>query len=562
MDGGTQPRATLDEATIAAYVRDMENGDEFPPVEVYYDGTNHWLVDGFHRLAATKRLKRLHLTATVRQGSLDDAQWFSYGVNQRHGLRRTNDDKRRAVEAALRHPYAGQYSNVQIAQHCGVDEGTIRKYREKLSSEIPKIANTSERTVTRNGTTYTQNTANIGKRTGPSPALSGSNGADSDPTPEQVSTSLPSGVGEQALDVALTNPLDQATGEEMGASVPVSAPDHAGSGRSDIPALANLPDQADETIVIGASVLVSPPDQTRREGTGASVLVSPPDQTRREGTGAPALANHPEQPGERVVIGEPALAISPDQAEERTVAFPCTINGVTIHQGDCCAVLAEMAPETVDLIVTSPPYNLGIAYDQYDDNRDDYDAFTQCWLSACHRVLKPDGRLCLNVPLDTHHDPTFGYRLFIHSQSTGFHLKTTIIWNEQNISKGTAWGSWQSASAPHIIAPIELILVLYKGQWEKLRKGTSTITSDEFKIWAGAGGVWTFPGERRNGHPAAFPPELPRRCLKLFSYVDDLVLDPFAGSGTTGVAAVELGRPCVLIEQSETYCQEAVWRLQ
>jgi hypothetical protein len=481
MDGGTQPRATLDEATIAAYVRDMENGDEFPPVEVYYDGTNYWLVDGFHRLAATKRLKRLQITATVRQGSLDDAQWFSYGVNQRHGLRRTNDDKRRAVEAALKHEYAARYSDNEIARHCGVSAPTIAKYRRNTYGGDYKNF-----IVTRTGGDgRTINTANIGKRTGPSPASSGNNGAGSEPTPEQVSTSPSSGMGERVLGVALANPPDQSRREGTGATVPVSAPDHAGSGRSRTPALASPPNQvAGEgtraTVPVSAPdhagngrsdipALASPPNQVAGEGTGTTVPVSAPDhagnrrsgapalanlpdQSRQEGMGAPALANHPEQPGERVVIGAPALASLPDQTDERTVAFPCTINGVTIHQGDCCAVLARMDPESVDLIITSPPYNVGVGYDGYNDSLppDEYEALMHEWLQAALRVLKRDGRMCLNVPLDTHNDPTLGFRFFAHCQSAGFKLKTTIIWNEQNINKGTAWGSWRSASAPHV----------------------------------------------------------------------------------------------------------------
>jgi site-specific DNA-methyltransferase (adenine-specific) len=234
-----------------------------------------------------------------------------------------------------------------------------------------------------------------------------------------------------------------------------------------------------------------------------------------------------------------------------------------VHQGDCVDMLNGMPETSVNLIVTSPPYNVGIEYDGYDDRQEDaaYHAWTLDWLRACYRVLKDDGRMCLNIPLDTGGNPTFGYEMVRLTQEVGLNLKTTIIWNEQNISRGTAWGSWMSASAPHVIAPVELILVLYKTQWKRIGKGTSTITADEFKTWAGAGGVWAFPGERRNGHPAPFPVELPRRCLKLFSYQEDVILDPFAGSGSTGIAAMETGRQAVLIEQSERYCREIELRL-
>jgi len=527
LDGGTQPRAMLDEATIAAYLRDIENGDTFPPVEVYHDGNDHWLVDGFHRVEVTRRLKRQQIEANVVQGNLQDAQWRSYAVNQRHGLRRTNDDKRRAVEAALKHEYAGRYSNVQIAQHCGVDEGTIRKYREKLSSEIPKIANTSERTVTRNGTTYTQNTANIGKRTNTEPP---------------------------ALERDTRAPELQ----------PAPTPMHSPAPRPEPQVVSTAP----------APYTTQEPAPQPPNGNGVSMPGQEPAPQPSNGNGSmPGQEPAPQPPnGNGVSMPKPAPAPEPPtpsrEPEQETLdtatPFPHTINGVTIHQSNCCLVLAEMAPESVDLIITSPPYNVGVDYDDYNDNLspEEYEALMHGWLQAALRVLKRDGRMCLNVPLDTHNAPTLGFRFFEHCQSAGFKLKTTIIWNEQNINKGTAWGSWKSASAPHVIAPVEFVFVLYKEQWEKTSAGVSTITADEFKTWAGAGGVWTFPGERRNGHPAAFPPELPRRCIKLFSYADDLILDPFAGSGSTGVAALEMGRQCILIEQSATYCKEIVWRLQ
>jgi ParB-like nuclease family protein len=139
-DGGTQPRETIDFVTVADYADDMRAGALFPPVVVFNDGADYWLADGFHRIQAAAQAGIDEIAADVRQGTQQDAQWYSYSVNQSHGLRRTNEDKRRAVDAALQHEYASRYSNVQIAKHCGVDEGTVRKYRD-LSSEFPKIDN-------------------------------------------------------------------------------------------------------------------------------------------------------------------------------------------------------------------------------------------------------------------------------------------------------------------------------------------------------------------------------------------------------------------------------------
>lgn len=161
IDGGTQPRAQLDFFIVDDYADAMATGAQFPPVEVVYDGSNYWLVDGFHRLNAARQLGLADIAATVTPGTLQDAQWQSYGVNQTHGLRRTNDDKRRAVEAALKHPKAQQLSDNQIASHCGVSQPFVSKLRPSYNDY--KIDDTP-RTVTRNGSTYQMNTANIGKQ--------------------------------------------------------------------------------------------------------------------------------------------------------------------------------------------------------------------------------------------------------------------------------------------------------------------------------------------------------------------------------------------------------------
>lgn len=119
-----------------------------------------------------------------------------------------------------------------------------------------------------------------------------------------------------------------------------------------------------------------------------------------------------------------------------------------------------------------------------------------------------------------------------------------------------------SASALFVIAPVEMILVMFKETWKKQRQGISDITRDEFVEWTN--GVWTFSGEQRGriGHPAPFPLELPRRCIKLFSFVGDVVLDPFVGSGTTLLACYQLQRIGIGVEISSTYCQIAAQRLQ
>ncbi len=114
-DGDTQPRTTINWVVVADYSEAMLNGATFPPVTVFDDGVDYWLADGFHRLEAAKRNEAKTINAEVQQGSRLDAQWFAFGANKSHGLRRLNEDKEAAVKAALRHPHGAGKSNEQIA---------------------------------------------------------------------------------------------------------------------------------------------------------------------------------------------------------------------------------------------------------------------------------------------------------------------------------------------------------------------------------------------------------------------------------------------------------------
>ena len=162
-DGGTQPRACLDWDAIHDYSDDMEAGAKFPPVTVFYDGESYWLADGFHRIQAAYAANLDSIDCDVRQGTREDAQWFSFSANRANGLRRTNDDKQRAVKAALQHPRAQSLSDSEIARHCGVSVPTVAAWREKIGPSL-KTLKMDSRTVTRNGKTYQQKTGKIGRR--------------------------------------------------------------------------------------------------------------------------------------------------------------------------------------------------------------------------------------------------------------------------------------------------------------------------------------------------------------------------------------------------------------
>lgn len=219
----------------------------------------------------------------------------------------------------------------------------------------------------------------------------------------------------------------------------------------------------------------------------------------------------------------------------------------------------------IDLTVTSPPYNVGMPYESGDEslNYPEYLDFTKKWLSNVYDWTKDSGRLCLNIPLDKNKggQQSVGADITTLAKQVGWKYQSTIIWNEQNMSRRTAWGSWLSASAPYVIAPVELILVLFKNSWKKLEKGQSDVTKDEFLAWTN--GVWNFNGEsaKRIGHPAPFPKELPYRCIKLFSYVGTLVFDPFAGSGTTAIVAEQLKRGYCAVELDKEYFLRAKKRI-
>lgn len=163
VDGGTQSRAGYNEETLANYAELWESGVQFPAVVLFFDGTDYWLADGFHRVQSAKTAKISEIKAEVRQGTRRDAVLYSVGANSTHGLPRTNADKRRAVEVLLRDEEWQKWSDNEIARRCSVSQPFVRKLRmEAVSYNGYKIEEQNERLVTRNGTTYTQRTKSRG----------------------------------------------------------------------------------------------------------------------------------------------------------------------------------------------------------------------------------------------------------------------------------------------------------------------------------------------------------------------------------------------------------------
>lgn len=249
---------------------------------------------------------------------------------------------------------------------------------------------------------------------------------------------------------------------------------------------------------------------------------------------------------------------------------PCEILPFVNHIicADALLALARLPDQSIDLIITSPPYNFGHAYaqDPHDDTHEwnrYFEKLLGVW-QECVRVLRPGGRMAVNIqPLFSDYVPT--HHLISHQLAgLGLLWKAEFLWEKNNYNaKYTSWGSWKSPSMPYIKYTWEFIEVFDKETHKKAgRREDIDITAEEFKEWVL--GKWSFPPEiqmKNFSHPAMFPEELPRRLMKLFSYKNDIILDPFNGAGTTTLVAWKLHRRFIGIDVSERYCDIALQRL-
>jgi len=223
----------------------------------------------------------------------------------------------------------------------------------------------------------------------------------------------------------------------------------------------------------------------------------------------------------------------------------------------------DLPDHSIHLMVTSPPYNAQKEYDQDLTLAEYLDTLDRIWREV-FRVLVPGGRACINVA-NLGRKPYIPLHSFIIERmiAIGFLMRGEIIWDKAaSASPSTAWGSWQSASNPVLRDVHEYILVFSKDSFRRPKgEREDTITREDFLAWTKS--VWSFPAvqARQVGHPAPFPVELPHRCIQLYSFRGDVVLDPFAGSGTTCLAAAQDGRRYVGYEINADYCQLAESRL-
>jgi len=234
--------------------------------------------------------------------------------------------------------------------------------------------------------------------------------------------------------------------------------------------------------------------------------------------------------------------------------------------GDSAEVLKKLPDNCVDLVFTSPPYNFGLDYENHKDGTDWKDYFDKLFavFKECIRVVKYGGRIIVNV------QPLFSDYIPIHHIISDFFMKNKMIWRGEVLweknnynCKYTAWGSWKSPSNPYMKYTWEFLEVFCKGDLKHPgNRDEADITGDEFKKWVYA--KWSIAPERKMknfGHPAMFPEKLVEQTLKLFSFENDVILDPFGGVGTTAKVAKQFNRRFINIDVSEEYTKKAKDRL-
>ena len=234
-----------------------------------------------------------------------------------------------------------------------------------------------------------------------------------------------------------------------------------------------------------------------------------------------------------------------------------------VFHNDALALLPEVPSNTVDLFVTSPPYNVGIEYDNWDDAMrwETYLHWCNIWIKEMKRILKPDGRFVLNVLVNINmkkeetiqYQPVLDFGILVRRNELNIH--SLAFWTDVTRTKYTSWGSWKSASCPYIYNPFESCIIGFNESWKKLNQGEDTISGKDFIY--GVKGVYDFGTTSNETCPAVFPDKLPSLFIELLSYKNDIVLDPFCGSGTTLYNAKRLERRYIGIDISKRYCEIA-----
>lgn len=242
------------------------------------------------------------------------------------------------------------------------------------------------------------------------------------------------------------------------------------------------------------------------------------------------------------------------------------MNNINLFNDDCRIGLSELLENSLDLTITSPPYNVGLEYEEYDDTieRQEYLEFLKEVFTLIYDKSKDDGRLCINNANSLNGSDQIAFQVNNLMLDIGWKPYTFIVWDKNQTHNRTAWGSFMSASSPSFPTTFEFIWVYYKENKKKLLKGTSTIKKQEFIDWSLP--MWRFAPETRlipkYEHKAMFPEELPYRLIQMFSYDSDLVCDPFSGIGTTAVVCKKNNRGFIGWELTKKYFENAIQRIK
>ena len=232
---------------------------------------------------------------------------------------------------------------------------------------------------------------------------------------------------------------------------------------------------------------------------------------------------------------------------------------------DALSALKDIDDNSVDVVLTSPPYNFDMEYDEHND-KDQNEIYIDTLIpifSECKRTLRDGGRMIINI--QPNYKDYFPSHHYITSRliDEGLIWRGEVLWLKNNLKKLTAWGSYKSPSSPYLNYPFEFVEIFSKKSIKhEGKKEDIDITKDEFIKYVN--GHWSIAPETRMkdfDHPAMFPEELVKRCLKLFSYKNDLILDPFNGVGTTTLVSHQLGRRYIGIDISQKYCDIATDRI-
>lgn len=514
-DGGTQPRAFIDWNTVDEYVSALDDGAQFPPVVVYYDGTDYWLADGFHRVEAHAKAGRDDIEADVRQGTRRDAVLFSAGANATHGMRRTNADKRRAVMTLLNDDEWQQWSDSEIARRAGVSQPFVSKLRGTV--ELSYNDYTMDRKVTRNGTTYTMTTVpksvtqeivDVVYREAPSQVKEAvADGVMSIPQAEQLTRAL-RGKPEAVVALALRVAGDSVDKVDILHSLYKS----------------NGKDGSNDTFAeIEANGGFHYGDDMEQwcDFENTSVL-----EIKKA---LQALADY-----HKIVEQQAKEAARAAKRESELAALDSLPLGINFVYGDCAVMVESLPQKSVKLLLTDPPYGMAFQSNRRTatpqlpriENDDDIDTALGA-VDAVLRAVDPAMSDECHVLMfcNWRHESRFIELLRFH----GYDVAASIVWVKENHTSGDLSG----------FAPKHERIIHAR----RNRAPISPRIPDVLEV----------PRQYDTGHPAEKPVRLLEQLIKVSTIEGELVVDPFAGTGSTALAAMNLNRKAYCIEVNEEW---------